>query len=236
MTIVKLDDVSKKYSGVTVLNNVSISIDEGEFYGLIGINGAGKTTLINTLTGKVEPTNGSINVLGMNPVKKGSQIREKIGILPEKESPLDFMTVEEYFYFIGNVRGINEDKLHKKIDYWCDKLELENQRDLLNKNLSRGQKQKVLFASIFIHEPKLVLIDEPLANLDPIIQEKIKSYLIDYNKKGNTVIFSTHHLNVARELCSKIGVMRNGNLTGEYNISDIESNNEIIELLGDSNE
>lgn len=228
-----VDDVKKTYiTGTKALDNVSLNVENGDFYGLIGVNGAGKTTLINALTGQIKPDEGNIEVLNLNPVKEGEKIRSKVGILPEKESPLSFMTPEEYFNFIGDVRGIDSEILDEKIEKWTDKLNLSEQMNSLNKNLSRGQQQKVLFAGTFLHEPDIVFIDEPLANLDPLIQETLKDYLLKYNKeKGKTIILSTHYLNIATELCDKLGVMKDGKIIGEYNVDDLDSDENIEELL-----
>jgi len=233
MSDITVKNIIKTYKdGTKALDDVSLSIEKGDFYGLIGVNGAGKTTLINSLTGQINPDSGEITVLGHDAIKDGQKVRADVGILPEKESPLSFMTPREYFNFVGDVRGIEKNKLNDKIDYWAELLEIEGQLDSMNRNLSRGQQQKVLFAGTFLHEPDIVFIDEPLANLDPLIQEKLKDYLKEYNKKDNkTIVLSTHYLEVAKELCNTLGVMNNGELIGEYTVEDLDTNDDIRELL-----
>lgn len=237
MADIQVENITKIYStGTKALDDISLSIEKGEFYGLIGVNGAGKTTLINALTGQIKPDSGTIDVLGLDSSKDGEKVRAKVGILPEKESPILSMTPEEYFNFIGDVRGIDSKKLTENINMWVDKLEISEEMNILNKNLSRGQQQKILFAATFLHEPDIVFIDEPLANLDPLIQERLKNYLVEYNKNENkTIILSTHYLDVATELCGTLGIMKNGKMIGEYNVDDINTNN-IKNLLidGDS--
>lgn len=232
MEDINVEDVTKIYTdGTEALNNVSLSIESGNFYGLIGVNGSGKTTLINILTGQIKPDSGEVTVLDLNAITEGDEIRAKVGILPEKESPLSFMTPSEYFSFIGDVRGIPRDKLSDKISEWADRLELHDEMNSMNKQLSRGQQQKVLFAGAFLHEPDIVFIDEPLANLDPLIQEKLKKYLIEYNEKGNTIVLSTHHLDVATELCDTLGVMKQGKIIEKCNVDKLDSHDDIRELL-----
>lgn len=237
MDSIFVKDITKTYSnGTKALDNVSLNIKSGEFYGLIGVNGAGKTTLINTLTGQLNPDNGEVKVLDLNSKISGAEIRSKVGILPEKETPLSFMTPSEYFDFIGDVRGISDDEVQNKVNEWVERLDMKEEMNSMNRNLSRGQQQKVLFAGTFIHEPDVVFIDEPLANLDPLIQEKLKNYLKEYNEKGNTIVLSTHYLDVAIELCEKLGVMRDGKMIGEYKTDDINSDDDIRKLLtGDKN-
>jgi len=232
MENISVNNVSKTYINNTIaLDDVSLSINKGEFYGLIGVNGAGKTTLMNSFTGEIKPDSGKISVLDFDSQSEGEKIRANVGILPEKESPLSFMTPSEYFSFIGDVRNIDNDVLDKRVNKWVKRLNLEDKLNSLNKDLSRGQQQKVLFASIFLHEPEIVFIDEPLANLDPLIQDKIKEYLKEYNEEGNTVVLSTHYLEVATELCETLGVMNNGKLIGEYDVDELSSHDDIKELL-----
>ncbi len=232
MADIKVDNLTKTYiTGTKALKDINLKIDKGDFYGLIGVNGAGKTTLINSLTGQIKPDEGKIHILNVDAVENGEKVRANVGILPEKESPMSFMTPEEYFDFIGEVRGIEKEKLDEKVSEWVDKLNLSQHMNSLNKHLSRGQQQKVLFAGTFLHEPDVVFIDEPLANLDPLIQEILKEYLKEYNERGKTIILSTHHLDVAKELCNTLGVMNDGELIGEYTVSELKDNDDIRELL-----
>lgn len=233
MSDIKVNSLTKTYiTGTKALQDINLEIEKGEFYGLIGVNGAGKTTLINSLTGQIKPDDGEIDILGYDVMENSKEVRADVGILPEKESPMSFMTPEEYFDFIGEVRGIEEDTLEKKVDEWINKLNLSQHMNSLNKHLSRGQQQKVLFAGTFLHEPDVVFIDEPLANLDPLIQEILKDYLREYNEEENkTIILSTHHLDVAKELCNTLGVMKDGELIGEYNVEELKNNDNIRELL-----
>lgn len=229
---VRCENVKKTYSNGTVaLSGVDLFVDEGDFYGLMGRNGAGKTTLINILTGQIEPDSGELEVLGKDPIENPTEVRSKIGILPEKESPMSFLTPREHFQFAAEVRGLSEDKLEEQIDFWSDKLELESKLDSKNKSLSRGQQQKVMFASAFIHEPELVFIDEPLVNLDPPIQRTLKEFLKDYNNKGNTIILSTHYTEAAIELCEKISVIREGEVINENKTSEVDSPRDIENLM-----
>lgn len=226
------NNVSKTYSdGTKAIMGLEMEISKGEFYGLMGRNGAGKTTLINILTGQIEPDTGSIDVMGTDPTENPSEVRSKVGILPEKESPMSFLTPREHFEFVGNVHKIPEGELEKRIEFWADKLELEDKMNQKNKSLSRGQQQKVMFASAFIHKPELVFIDEPLANLDPPIQRKLKDYLTQYNEDGNTIVLSTHYVEAAIELCNKILVIEKGTALDEKNTKNIGSAKQIEQML-----
>lgn len=218
-------------SDTVALDNVSLSIESGEFYGLVGKNGAGKTTLIKCLTGQVEPDDGEVSVFGKTAGEHGPQIRRSMGILPERETPVDNFTPEEYFQYIGDIRKISEDDLDERVDEWVDKLSLGGKLSTLNKNLSRGQQQKVMIIGVFLHQPDIVFIDEPLANLDPVVQNTVKDHLLEYNQSGNTIMLSTHYTEAARELCTKIGVMDSGKLVKEIDVSDMDEGQKIHEMI-----
>jgi ABC-2 type transport system ATP-binding protein len=211
MTIVlEARDLSKSYGDVQAVNHVTLAVEEGALFGLLGPNGSGKTTMIKMLTGQTRPTGGTATVLGVDAVKDPVGVRERVGIIPEQETPPSFLTSMEYLEFVGAVRKIPD--IQKKADWWFDFLDFADKKNVLCKDLSRGTRQKLMFAQAFIHEPALALIDEPLINFDPIMQDLVKDYLADYVKKGRTIFISTHILEVAEEICSGFAILHKGNL------------------------
>lgn len=232
MKVIEVKNISKTYkNGTNALDGIDIDVNDGDFFGLVGENGAGKTTLINILTGQIKPDSGSSSVLDTDPVEKPAESRENVGILPEKKSPLSFLTVREHLYFVSDSRGYPRSEIDDKIEFWAEYLEIEDKLDNLNRELSRGQQQKVMFASTFISEPELVYIDEPLVNLDPRMQQKLMDYLIEYNEDGNTVILSTHYIEAAYKMCKTIGVMDDGDLVSKHKTSELESPEDIRNIL-----
>lgn len=211
--------LTKKYGDLTALDGLSMEVMEGELYGYIGPNGAGKSTTIEILTGQTKPSSGTANVLGVDPVEHPVEVRRKVGILPEREDPPSFLTPREYFRYVADLRGIQD--LEDLVAEWSDRLGFRDKLDTLNMDLSRGQKQKVMVTQAFLHRPSLVFIDEPLTNLDPIVQERFKNYLLDYNKEGNTVFLSTHSIAVAEEVCTKVGIIEDGRLVAEKRVDDV---------------
>jgi len=173
-TILDAQKLSKNYGDVAAVDNVSISVQEGALFGLLGPNGSGKTTMIKMLTGQVRPTGGSATVLGLDVTIDPVGVRDRVGIIPEQETPPSFLTSMEYLRFVGAVRKIAG--IEEKADWWFDFLEFRDKRNVLCKDLSRGTRQKLMFAQAFIHEPALALIDEPLINFDPIMQDVVKEY------------------------------------------------------------
>ncbi|MFC5973051.1 ABC transporter ATP-binding protein [Halomarina salina] len=209
---VVVDGVSKRYGDVVALDGLSLTVGRGELFGFLGANGAGKTTTIKLLTGQRTPDEGSVSVLGRDPSADPVETRRHLGVLPEREDPPSFMTPREYFAFVGRVRDIDDETLAARIDGWTTRFAFREQLDTLCTDLSRGQRQKVMITASFLHEPDLVFIDEPLANLDPVMQERLKRFLVEYTREDNTVFLSTHHIDVAEEICTRVGILRDGRL------------------------
>lgn len=210
MTAITLTDVVKKYGERTALNDMSLTVERGELYGLIGDNGAGKTTTIGVITGQISRDGGEVTVLGYDPEDDPVDIRSQVGILPEREEPPSMLTPREYFDFVGEVREIPEPELQSRVNEWAGKLDFTGALDTQCMDLSRGQKQMVMLTQAFLDTPEVVIIDEPLVNLDPTRQERVKEALVEYREAGNTIVLSTHRMNFAEELCTRVAIVRNG--------------------------
>jgi ABC-2 type transport system ATP-binding protein len=204
-------------------------VPEGELFGLLGPNGSGKTTTIEILTGQLDPTAGTAAVLGRDPVSDGLAVREAVGILPEREDPPSFLTPREYLQFVGDVRGF--DDVEERIADWAERLGFVETLDTLSTDLSEGERQRVMLAQTFIHEPDLVFIDEPLVNLDPIMQAEVKAHMREYCERGNTLFLSTHFLEVAEELCTAVGIIRDGRLVAERDPRTLDADEALLEYF-----
>ncbi|WP_254274209.1 ABC transporter ATP-binding protein [Haloarcula marina] len=213
MVAIETTDLTRRFGDVTALDGLSLSVDEGSLFGLLGPNGSGKTTTIELLTGQREPTSGEARVVGHDPVADPMGVRRAIGILPEREDPPSFLTPREYLTFVGEVREV--DDIDGRIEAWADRLDCASVLDALSTGLSEGERQRVMLAAAFLHDPDLVFIDEPLVNLDPIMQEQVKRQLADYCDRGNTLFLSTHYVDVAAELCTHVGIVDDGRLVAE---------------------
>ncbi len=231
MSVIRTDDLRKAYGDVAALAGLSLSIDSSELYGLLGPNGAGKTTAMELLTGQIVADAGSAEVLGVDPAADPLGVRERVGILPEKESPPSFSTPREYFQFVGAVRGMADDEVDEQTERWAERLSFTEKLDTLSTDLSRGQQQKTMIAGAFLHEPEVVFIDEPLANLDPIVQERVKRFLTNYREAGNTVVVSTHNVDVAAELCSRVGIVNAGELVAEVDPADLDPDETLLDVF-----
>lgn len=231
MTAIRTEKLRKRYGDVTALDGLSLTVESGELYGLLGPNGAGKTTTMELLTGQSTPDDGEATVLGVDPAVEPVGVRELVGILPEKESPPSFLTPREYLQFVGTVRELPDETVDERTATWADRLGFAGKLDTLSTDLSRGQQQKTMIAGAFLHEPELVFIDEPLANLDPIVQERIKRFLEAYREAGNTVVVSTHNVEVAAELCTRVGIVSAGTLVAELVPSELGPDETLLDAF-----
>lgn len=213
MPAVRTDALTKQYGDVTALDGLALTVESGAIYGLLGPNGSGKTTTIEILTGQLEPTAGTASVLGIDPAAEPLEVRRSIGVLPEREDPPSFLTPREYLRFVADVRGIEDPA--ERIETWARRLEFAGILDTLSTDLSEGERQRVMLAQAFVHDPDLVFIDEPLVNLDPLMQETVKAHLEDFRDRGKTLFLSTHFVPVAADLCSDVGILVDGRLVAE---------------------
>jgi ABC-2 type transport system ATP-binding protein len=213
MPAVETTNLTKQYGDILALDGLDLTVESGELFGLLGPNGSGKTTTIEILTGQRTPTDGSARVLGVDPVAKPIEVRRSVGILPEREDPPSFLSPREYLEFVGDVRDVPE--IDDRIDRWARKLGFRGVLDTLSTDLSEGERQRVMLAQVFIHDPELVFIDEPLVNLDPLMQADVKNLLSEYCDDGNTLFLSTHFMEVAEELCTQVGIIADGSFVAQ---------------------
>ena len=203
MTLISCNELSKKYDDVLALDKVNIDIEKGEFFGLLGPNGAGKTTLLKILTRQIKSSEGTAEILGMNIEDNVIDVKKKIAIVPEQESPPSFLTPREVLEMVASIRQIE----NPDIEEWITFFELEAMEGRVCRNLSRGQKQKVMLAAAFISDTELMFLDEPFINLDPIVQTKVRDWLIQYVENGGTVFLNTHLLENAQRLCDRAAII-----------------------------
>ena len=227
MSVIKCSELSKTYDDVLALENVNLTIERGEFFGLLGPNGAGKTTLLKILTGQIRTTKGDAQILGMNIEENIMEVKKKIAIIPEQESPPSFLTPREVLEMVASIRKINE----PKIEYWIKFFDLQPMEGRVCRNLSRGQKQKVMLAAAFISETELMFLDEPFINLDPIVQTKVRDWLVEYVKGGGTVFLNTHLLENAQRLCDRAAIIHEGNIQSVIKLRDLDKQNINLEQL-----
>ncbi|HKZ64097.1 MAG TPA: ABC transporter ATP-binding protein [Thermoplasmata archaeon] len=219
MAAVEVVDLTKLYGSKPALRDVSLAVETGEFFGLFGPNGAGKTTLLKILTGQLAPTGGGARVLGIDVVADPMAVKAAVGIVPEVESPPSYLTSYEYLYFVSRVRKVPD--AEARIARWLTFFDLEDMRRTICKDLSKGTRQKLMLAAAFLHGPKLLFLDEPFINLDPIYQRKVKDYLEEYTDGGGTVFMCSHLLEIAEKLCDQVGILHEGQLIANGRLAEV---------------
>ena len=220
MIPIKAHSLTKRFGKLIAVDNLDITINQGEIFGFIGPNGAGKTTTLQMLTGQLPPTSGTTSVLGIDVASDPIAVKAAVGIVPELEYPPSFLTVEEYLYFVAAVRGLPDDG---RVDKWIEFFGLEDRRSTMCMSLSKGLKKKTTLSAAMLHEPRVLFMDEPFLDLDPLIQKKLKSWLLDYVKGGGTVFLSTHILELAEKLCTSVGIIDKGKLVALGSLKELQN-------------
>ena len=207
MKVIEAKNLTKSYKRNRGIENINISVNEGEIYGFIGPNGAGKSTTIKTLLNFVYPTGGSGTIFGMDIVKESNKIKKNIGYVPSEVKYYDSVKVKDIIKYAKSFYpNISEEEVEKI----CIDLELDMEKKM--GELSLGNKKKVAIAKDLIQKPKLLILDEPTNGLDPLMQKKLFNILIEEKKKGNTVFLSSHNLNEVQNLCDRVAVIKEGKI------------------------
>ncbi|MEE9115702.1 MAG: ABC transporter ATP-binding protein [Thermoplasmata archaeon] len=227
MAVIETSDLSKVFGELRALDKINLEVKEGDFLGLFGPNGAGKTTLLKILTGQLLPTNGKAKVDGKDVVKDPMGVKRSIGIVPEVESPPSYLTAHEYLYFVSKIRRVND--VEKRIERWLKFFGMEDSEGKICRDLSKGGRQKLMLASAFIHEPKILFLDEPFINLDPIYQRRCKDYLLEYSTNGRTVFMCSHLLEIAEKLCDNVAVIDNGKIVAFGSLEEVRGESRDLE-------
>jgi ABC-2 type transport system ATP-binding protein len=209
--MIELQNIYKRYNDTTVVDDLSLQIETGEIVGIIGHNGAGKSTTMKMIAGLIEPTSGTLRVMGRDIRREGTKIKQHIGYLPE-ESPLyEAMTAPQYLLFFSELYGMPRGKAVKRIDQLLDSLDLPD-KDKLTGEFSKGMKRKTAIARALLHDPDLLILDEPNSGLDPLTSFFIINYLKTLRKEGKTILLSAHNLFHVETICDRVGIIKNGKL------------------------
>lgn len=230
MNIIELSGVTKTYGSVVAVDNLSLKVPKGSIYGFIGPNGSGKTTSIRMIMKIMYPDNGKIMIRGQ---EHNSKRLRNVGYLPEDRGLYKKMKLGELLQFHGE---LNEGKdLKKWIDYWLDRLDLKDYRDKKVETLSKGMKQKLQFIATILHQPELIILDEPFSGLDPVNAELLKDVILELQQKGCTIIFSTHDMSMAEKMCDYIFMIYQGKKVLDGTLTHIQEQygNDTIQIQSD---
>ncbi len=227
--MIRTQNLLKKYNEFKAVDNLSLEVKEGEIYGFLGPNGAGKTTTILMLLGILKPTQGEVYLFGQNIAKDFLSIKKKMGVVSEKQYLYKEMTAGEYLNFFADLYGVKNRK--KKIDQLLEAVNLLEVRNRKLGAFSRGMQQKLGFARALLHDPQLLLLDEPVSGLDPTGIKQIRDLMEQENKKGRTIFISSHLLSEVERLCGKVGIINKGRLLAEDTMDNLRKRlTDVVEL------
>ena len=217
--ILEVDNVVKKYGDFTALNQVSLSVPKGSIYGLLGPNGAGKTSLIRIINQITLPDSGNIYLDGEKLSPKHVQY---IGYLPEERGLYKSMKVGEQCLYLAQMKGLSKKDAKIQLDYWFERLDIKGWWNKKIEELSKGMAQKIQFVVTVLHQPKLLIFDEPFSGFDPVNANIIKDEILALKEKGSTIIFSTHRMESVEELCDYIALIHRSNKLIEGKLDDVK--------------
>jgi ABC-2 type transport system ATP-binding protein len=220
--MIRIESLSKRYGAHEAVKNLSLHIAPGELFGFLGPNGAGKTTTIKMIAGLLQPTSGQIWIAGHD--LAGDPVRAKgaLGFIPDRPFLYEKLSALEFLRFVSGLYGFDGGALNGRIDELLSLVELQHVRSELIESLSHGMKQRLVLAAAFVHDPKVMVVDEPMVGLDPKGARLIKRVFREYCQRGSSVFVSTHTLEVAQELCDRIGIIVGGELVAIGSMEDLK--------------
>lgn len=210
--IIKVQNLSKRFKDFAAVKNVSFEVKKGEIFGFLGPNGAGKSTTIRILTTLLRPSSGKAEVAGFSVEEEPDKVRMRIGLVAEKIILYDLLTARENLLFFGRLYNLPSEKLNQRIDFWLKRLGMKQWENKLVATFSTGMKQKVNLARALLTEPDVLFLDEPTLGLDPQTTRHIRDFILALNKKGKTIVLTTHDMYEAESVCDRIAIINKGEI------------------------
>jgi ABC-2 type transport system ATP-binding protein len=221
--VLSINGLTKRFDGFTAVDGLTLEVRAGELFGFLGPNGAGKTTTIKMMCGLLRPTSGTVLVGGFDLAREPLRAKALLGLVPDDPVLYKKLTGREYVRFVGELYSVAAAGLEKRIDHLLELLDLTEQADNLIETYSHGMKQKAALMAALVHDPKLVILDEPTVGLDPRSARTVKDVLRALCTMGKTVFMSTHILEIAERVCDRVGIINKGKLAAVGTIADLKS-------------
>lgn len=230
--MVEVKNLTKSYGDLVAVDNLSFTVNPGDIFALLGTNGAGKTTTFRVLTGLLTPNKGTVTYNGQS---MGYNISDIVGYLVEERALLPKLTVRKLVVHYGRLKGLNEDEILPKLDYWLKRMGITDYKDKKIKELSKGNQQKIQFITTIINDPKVMILDEPFTGLDPLNIEIMIDIIREFQQKGSCIIFSTHRIDHVELFCENLAVLLRGKTVISGNIDQIKDDfkRKTIKIQGD---
>lgn len=235
MNVLEIEGITKSFGDFYAVKNLSLKIPENTIYGLLGPNGAGKTTTIRMVMNIIVPDTGSIRILDR---EIDEDMKEKIGYLPEDRGLYPKMKVGDHLFFLSELKGLRSQVARERIDFWLDRFDMTDWKQKKVEELSKGMQQKIQFIATIIHDPELIILDEPFSGLDPVNTKLLKDIMLEMKKNGRTIIFSTHRMEQVEMICDNICLINKAEMVLEGNLSQIKGqygkNSVVLDYEGDA--
>ena len=227
--MIELKNLTKKYGDFQAVNDLNLSIQKGEVFGFIGPNGAGKTTTIKMMGGILEPTNGTVTIAGVSMQAEPEIAKSKIGFIPDRPYLYEKLTGMEFLRFTADLYGVSEDTFQATAYNILKNFSLTDWADELIESYSHGMKQRLIMSAALLHNPEVIIVDEPMVGLDPAAIIMVKKLLKTLADQGVTIFMSTHTLKVAEDICDRIGVIHKGNLIALGTTTELQRKTNVTE-------
>ncbi|HYM49098.1 MAG TPA: ABC transporter ATP-binding protein [Candidatus Limnocylindrales bacterium] len=215
--------LTKRYGALTAVDNLDLEVSPGELFGFLGPNGAGKTTTIKMLVGLLRPTSGSAVVAGRDLLREPEAAKARIGYVPDEARVYERLAAREFLEFSGDLYHVPRASRDRRIDALLQLFELKDRADDFLSNYSRGMRQKISLAAALLHDPQVLFLDEPTVGLDPRSARQMKDILIDFTREGKTVFLSTHILEIAERMCTRVGIINRGQLVAAGTLTELRA-------------
>lgn len=229
--MLKINNLIKTYSGKRAVDNISLHIQKGEIYGFIGHNGAGKTTTLKSCVGILNFDSGEILINGLSIKENPIECKKLIAYIPDNPDLYDYMTGIQYLNFVCDIYKVDANKRKEKIEYYANLFEITKDLNSSLSSYSHGMKQKIAIISAWVHDPLLVIMDEPFVGLDPIASHNLKQMMRTLCDNGGGIFFSTHVLEVAEKLCDKIAIIKDGKLIKAGTIDEVKGDKSLEKVF-----
>src|SRR6202012_394615 len=235
MPIVELHNIRKVYDTKVAVEGLTLAIEPGTMFGLLGPNGSGKTSSIRMMIGMTVPDSGTVSLFGQPFSRK---LLNRVGYLPEERGLYKKMKVLDQLTFLGQLHGLSEADSRKRSRDWCERLQITEAIDKKTEELSKGMQQKIQFIAALLHEPELIIMDEPFSGLDPVNASLLQDTLLDLKKEGRAILFSTHRMDQVEKLCDEICLVHRGEAVLSGGMREVKSRSErnrvIIDFQGEN--
>ena len=224
--MIQLRSLTKRYGSFTAVNGVDLDVPRGELFGFLGPNGAGKTTTLRMIAGILQPSSGSVSIAGIDLTRDPAAAKQRLGFIPDRPFIYEKLTGTEFLRFVAGLYGQSGSEVERRGRELLALFDLEEWRDELVESYSHGMRQKLIISSALVHKPEVIVVDEPMVGLDPKAARTLKDLFREYTRRGNTIMMSTHTLEVAQSMCDRIGIIQRGVIRACGTMDDLRASAE----------